>query len=227
MTDVGPASGPGPSWAALPECWRSSFEEAWTSWASGSAGIGAVVTDGDGAIVCRGRNRVLDVPDGRSPLAGTYMAHAEMNALACLPVGDYTGYTIYTTFEPCLMCAGTIRLYGVPHIAYAAGDPVWDGLHEVFVGVPAVARRLATRSRLGGPFGAFAHVLHLSWLAGRAPPPVTAAHALLAPGHVRAATRLNESGELRALADNGGTVVEAAAAVWSDVVALAGEPEPS
>jgi tRNA(adenine34) deaminase len=219
-------AGPGPSWAALPECWRASFEEAWTSWASGSAGVGAVVTDGDGAVVSRGRNRVLDVSDGRSPLAGTYMAHAEMNALACLPVGDYTGYTIYTTFEPCLMCAGTIRLYGVPHIAYAAGDPVWDGLHEVFSGVPAVARRLATRSRLGGPFGEFAHVLHLSWLATCAPPPVTAAHARLAPDHVRAATRVNESGELRALADTGGTVVEAAAAIWSDVVALAGEPEP-
>ncbi len=185
-----------------------------------------MVTDATGAVVSRGRNRVLDIPDGQAPLAGTYMAHAEMNALACLPVGDYTGYTIYTTFEPCLMCAGTIRLYGVPHIAYAAEDPVWDGLHEVFAGVPAVARRLATRRRLGGPFGAFGHVLHLSWLAAWAPPGVTAAHASLVPGHVRAATRVNESGELRALADSGGTVVDAAAAIWPDVVALADEPEP-
>jgi tRNA(adenine34) deaminase len=220
-------AGPGPSWAALPECWRVSFEEAWTSWTSGSAGVGSVVADAAGAIVSRGRSRVLDVPDGRSPLAGTYMAHAEMNALAGLPVGDYTGYTIYTTFEPCLMCAGSIRLYGVPHIAYAADDPVWHGLHDVFAAVPAIARRLATRSRLGGPFGAFSHVLHLSWLATRAPESVTAAHASLAPGHVRTATRVNESGELRALADAGGTVVEAAAAIWPDVVALDGQAQPS
>ncbi len=215
------------SWAALPECWQTSFEEAWTSWASGSAGVGSVVTDAAGAVISRGRSRVLDVPDGRSPLAGTYMAHAEMNALACLPVGDYTGYTIYTTFEPCLMCAGTIRLYRVPHIAYAADDPVWDGLHEVLAGLPAVARQLATRSRLGGPFGVFAHVLHLSWLATWGPPPVTAAHASLAPGHLGAATRVNESGALRALADAGGTVIEAVAAIWPDVVALAGDEEPT
>jgi tRNA(adenine34) deaminase len=216
----------GASWVALPECWRVCFEEAWVSWSSGSAGVGSAVTDAAGAVISRGRSRVLDVPDGRSPLAGTYMAHAEMNALACLPVGDYTGYTIYSTFEPCLMCAGTIRLYGVPHIAYAADDPVWEGLHEVFAGMPAVARRLATRSRLGGPFGAFAHVLHLSWLAQWAPPEVKAAHASLAPRHVRAATQVTESGELRALAERGADVLDAVSAVWSVVVALAEGEEP-
>jgi len=209
------------AWAELPDCWQVAFEQAWSSWRSGSAGVGAVVTDADGAIVTRGRSRVLDAVDGTSPLAGTFMAHAEMNALACLPVGDYTGYTLYTTFEPCLMCAGTIRLYGLPHVMYAADDPVWDGLHDTFAGIPAVARRLATRSRLGGPFGAFAHVLHLAFLLTWAPEPVLAAHASLAPGHVRVAMDLVGSGDLRALSDAGRTVVDAAEASWPEMVTLA------
>ena len=208
------------AWADLALSWQVAFEEAWTSWVSGSAGVGSVVTDAAGEIVSRGRSRVLDVPDGRSPLAGTLMAHAEMNALACLPVGDYEGYTLFTTFEPCLMCAGSLRLYGIPQVAYAADDPVWDGVHEVLSQVPVIARRLASRTRLGGPFGAFAHVLHLSWLLEHAPAHVTEAHSLLAPGHVRAATRFVESGQLGAVAASGGTVLDAATALWPDVDAL-------
>lgn len=129
------------AWAELSLPWQIAFEEAWMSWVSGSAGVGSVVIDADGEIVSRGRSRVFDAPDGSSPLAGTFMAHAEMNALANLPVGKYVGYSLLTTFEPCLMCAGTLRIYRIPHVAFASDDPVWDGLYEIFSEVPAITPR--------------------------------------------------------------------------------------
>ena len=157
------------AWASLDECWRVAFEEAWTSFRSGSAGVGAVITDESGSIVATGRSRVFDRPDGRTPLAGTFMAHAEMNALACLPVNTYNGYTLYSTFEPCVMCAATIRIYRIPRVCYAAADPVWGGMHELFATFEPIARAPCPRvSVWADRTGAFAHVLHLSWLADRA-----------------------------------------------------------
>jgi tRNA(adenine34) deaminase len=215
MTDASDA------WAELSLPWQLAFEEAWVSWVSGSAGVGSVITDADGAIVSRGRSRVFDAPDGDSPLAGTFMAHAEMNALANLPVGEYVGYTLSTTFEPCLMCAGTLRMYRIPHVAYAAGDPVWDGLYDTFSKVPAIARGLPSRSRLGGLWGAFGHVLHLSQLLGRAPDEVLDAHASLSLRHLRVAWQIKTSGGLLHVASNGGTVVDALELLWSDLRDLA------
>jgi tRNA(Arg) A34 adenosine deaminase TadA len=210
------------TWASLDESWRAAFDEAWTSFGSGSAGVGAAITDDTGAIVATGRSRVFDEPDGRSPLAGTFMAHAEMNALACLPVASYAGYTLYSTFEPCVMCAATIRIYRIPRVCYAADDPVWGGMHELFATFEPIARALPARERLGGPYGAFAHVLHLSWLADRAPQRVTEAHDSVAPRHLELARSLAERGQLRRLADDDATVVTAAESVWPELQSLYG-----
>jgi tRNA(Arg) A34 adenosine deaminase TadA len=208
------------AWVSLDECWRVAFEEAWTSFASGSAGVGAVITGEQGSIVAKGRSRVFDQPDGDTPLAGTFMAHAEMNALACLPVESYNGYTLYSTFEPCVMCAATIRIYRIPRVCYAADDPVWGGMHELFATYEPIARALPARERLGGPFGAFAHVLHLSWLADRAPQAVIDAHDSVATRHLELARSLTERGHLRRLADEDATVVTAATSVWSSLQSL-------
>lgn len=135
------------TWTSFDESWKAAFEEAWTSFASGSAGVGAVITAGDGAIVATGRSLVLDQPDGRTPLAGTYMAHAEMNALACLPVDSYDGYTLYSTFEPCVMCAATIRIYRIPRVCYAP-PAVIDPHDAVAPGHLELARSLAERGNL-------------------------------------------------------------------------------
>ena len=205
------------AWDALGDAWRTAFDEAWASFASGSAGVGAAITDERGAIIATGRSRVFDEPDGRSPLAGTFMAHAEMNALACLPVGTYAGHTLYTTFEPCVMCAGTIRIYRIPRVDYAADDPVWDGLHETFATMESMARRLPERSMLGGPFGAFAHVLHLTFLVGTAPEFVISAHRREAPRQLELASSLAERQHLRALADDGATTLAAAASIWREL----------
>ena len=222
QAEGGRPSGAADAWEKLPRPWRVAFEEAWISWGSGSAGVGAVITDGSNAIVARGRNRMLDEPDGATLLAGTYMAHAEMNAMAGLSIGNYAGYALYTTFEPCVMCAATIRIYRLPLVHYAADDPVWGGVHGAFARIPPISRRLPERRRLGGPWGAFAHVLHLAWLAPRAPD-LAETHLAFSPGHLHLAEEVATRGELAELARRGGTVLDGAAAIWSDVSSL---PQP-
>jgi len=202
------------SWLQLEEPWRVAFTEAWKSFASGSAGVGAAVTDRDGTVVSSGRSRVFDEPDGTSPLAGTWMAHAEMNALAALPRAAREGHTLYTTFEPCVMCAATIRIYLIPKVMYAADDPVWDGMHDLFAQLEPIARGLPERQRLGGPWGTFAHVLHLIRLLDWGPNAVIDAHGRLAPEHLEKARDIGRTGNLQALVDGGASVVQAAEAVW-------------
>jgi tRNA(adenine34) deaminase len=210
------------SWSLLTEPWQVAFAEAWRSFASGSAGVGAVVTDASGTVVSSGRSRVFDEPDGTSPLAGTWMAHAEMNALAGLPRSARKGHTLYTTFEPCVMCAATIRIYLIPKVAYAADDPVWDGMHGLFGQLEPIARGLPDRERLGGPWGAFAHILHLTRLAEWGPELVIDAHGRLAPAHLELARRTSSSGELNELAATGSNVVRAAEALWPSLNELLG-----
>lgn len=215
-------SGAHEEWGGLPTPWRITLEEAWQSWCDGSAGVGAVLVDGEGAVVARGRNRILDQRTEPGVLAGTLLAHAEMNVLAALAPGDYSGSTLYTSFEPCLMCASSIVLLKIPRVAYAASDPVFDGLHDWFSHLPFAAERLPDRECLGGPMGAFAHVLHLSWLAFWMPSGLTIdAHRNIAPRHLELAGSVVESGELGQLAGGGAPVVEAVAALWDDLAALA------
>src|SRR3954452_11861601 len=93
------------SYESLDEPWRIAIAEAWTSWSDGSAGVGAVVSRAStGEIVAVGRNRILEPRTVPGVLASTVLAHAEMNALAVLPLGPTADFVLTTTFEPCLMC---------------------------------------------------------------------------------------------------------------------------
>src|ERR1700761_8998292 len=69
----------------------------------GNMGVGSVIVR-DGEIVGRGRNQIRTA---KSPLL-----HAETDAIAdaCKNLGtdDLSGSTLYTTMEPCPMCAGAI-----------------------------------------------------------------------------------------------------------------------
>ena len=111
------------AWDALSEPWRECLQEAWESWCDGSAGVGAVIVDRDGRIVARGRNRRHDPRLSRGTLTGTRLAHAEMCALAELPPGPCEHYTLYTTFEPCLMCAGAVWAARIGRVVFGAADP--------------------------------------------------------------------------------------------------------
>jgi tRNA(Arg) A34 adenosine deaminase TadA len=206
------------AWNGLDEPWQACFEEAWTSWVNGSAGVGAVVVDRGEQIIARGRNRMLEPASTPRVIADTPLAHAEMNALAQLSMGAAGGCTIYTTFEPCLMCASTIIQCGLARVRYAAADPVFDGLHDWFGELQFAADRLPARTILGGPLGAFAHVLHLSWLTFWMPAgPVLDAHRIRAAAELVLADEVARDGRLAAVANAGGTICDAIELLWSDL----------
>lgn len=201
---------------ALDEVWQVALSEAWASWTAGSAGVGAVISDLDGKIIAVGRNRITETRVEPGVLTSTLLAHAEMNALAALKLRPTAGLTISTTFEPCLMCASAILQSRIPHVRYAAADPVFDGLHDWFSALPFASDRLPMREELGGPIGAFAHVLHVSWLAfWMRDGAVIDAHRQLRPRHLDVALEVVHSQGLSDLADQGGGVRDALEALWS------------
>jgi len=75
----------------------------------GDMGVGAVIVR-DGKVVGRGRNRIH---------TGDPLVHAETDAIAdaCRALGtdDLSGSTLYTTMEPCPMCAGALLNVKVGH----------------------------------------------------------------------------------------------------------------
>ena len=77
--------------------------------------VGAVIVDKDEKIIANGNNQVLKQNDPT--------AHAEMVAIrnACkkLEKYDLSGYTLYTSCEPCPMCLSAI---------------IWSNIKEVYYG---------------------------------------------------------------------------------------------
>ena len=86
----------------------------------GEVPVGCVVTDADGNIIGRGRNRREE--------AGDATAHAEIEAIreACQALGDWrlSGCTLTVTLEPCPMCAGAIINARIPTVVYGAKEPI-------------------------------------------------------------------------------------------------------
>ena len=81
--------------------------------------VGAVVVDARQRLLGEGRNQMIAQQDPT--------AHAEVVALraACTRNANYRlpGVTLYTTLEPCAMCAGAILLARMATLVYAACDP--------------------------------------------------------------------------------------------------------
>ena len=106
------------------------IELAWESFCAGSLGIGAVVTR-HGEIYATGRNRLAERDPGDDVLAGSSLAHAELNALAKLPWGTPSdGLELWTTLQPCLQCLGAIRLSPVRRVHVLAPDPLFRGVER-------------------------------------------------------------------------------------------------
>lgn len=116
-------------------------EEAWEAYRANSLPIGAVVTDAHGNVISRGRNRIHERSGEDGPLFGHKLAHAELNALVKL---DYDAHdprrcTLYTTTEPCPLCAGALRIADLAELRYASREP-WAGSAEMFETVPYLER---------------------------------------------------------------------------------------
>ena len=85
----------------------------------------------DGEITATGRNRLAEHDPGEDVLAGSSLAHAEMNALAKLRWGaSPPGLQLWTTLQPCLQCLGAIRLSPVRHVHALAPDPLFRGVER-------------------------------------------------------------------------------------------------
>ena len=91
------------------------MEEARQGAAEGNVAVGSVVVH-DEDLVARGRNLVATKSDPT--------AHAETvalrNAGAAMGHTDFSGFTLYTTFEPCPMCCGAILASGVSTLVLGA-----------------------------------------------------------------------------------------------------------
>jgi tRNA(adenine34) deaminase len=101
------------------ELMLEAMAEARAAEAAGEVPVGAVIVSAAGEVIARGANRVLRDSDPT--------AHAEIVALrsAGAALGNYRllGCTLYSTLEPCSMCAGAILHARVARLVYAAADP--------------------------------------------------------------------------------------------------------
>ena len=92
--------------------------EAEAARADGEVPVGAIVVL-NGELKGRGRNAVI--------LSSDPTAHAEIMALrdAARATNNYrlTGATLYSTIEPCAMCAGAIVHARIGRLVYGAPDP--------------------------------------------------------------------------------------------------------
>ncbi len=97
---------------------RAAIDQARAAERDGEVPVGAVIAHG-GEIIARGNNRVLRDSDPT--------AHAEIVAMraAGIVLANYRleGCTLYTTLEPCAMCAGAILHARIARLVYAARDP--------------------------------------------------------------------------------------------------------
>jgi tRNA(adenine34) deaminase len=82
---------------------RLALEAAAVADREGNMGVGSLIVQGD-RIVGHGRNQIRT--------ANNPLVHAETDAIAdaCRTLGtdDLSGTTLYTTMEPCPMCAGAL-----------------------------------------------------------------------------------------------------------------------
>jgi len=111
------------AWDELDPCFRECLSQAWRALTSRGLPVGSVISRGD-AILTAGRNRVYDERGGSEPLQRTALAHAEMNAIATLPVDvDLAECEIWSTQEPCSMCRAAIEFTGIGAVHFLATDP--------------------------------------------------------------------------------------------------------
>lgn len=94
----------------------------------GEVPVGAVIVDSAGKILAAAGNRTIKDLDPTG--------HAEILALriAATRVGNYrlTGTTVYTTIEPCAMCAGALVNARVARLVFGAADERFGAVRTLF-----------------------------------------------------------------------------------------------
>jgi tRNA(adenine34) deaminase len=106
---------------------REALAEARAAYERGDVPVGAVAVHKQ-YVVGRGRNRKEELADPT--------AHAEMLALReaaqTLRSWRLSQVTLYSTMEPCPMCAGAMVMARLPRLVYAVEDPKSGASGSVF-----------------------------------------------------------------------------------------------
>ena len=143
--------------------WCVCFELAWGTFQAGATPVGAAVVDeASGEMLSRSDFRRYGA-DGRLALAGSAVGHAEVQALAQIPRGT-EGVILYTTVEPCVMCAGAARMAHVSAVHFAGPDPYWAGAERMPELCQAISHRWPIRqgplTDEWGAWGLFVPLMH-------------------------------------------------------------------
>jgi tRNA(adenine34) deaminase len=97
---------------------KRAIEQAANAGAIGEVPVGAVIVGADGTEIAAASNRTIIDTDP--------CGHAEVIALrsAANALGNYrlTGTTVYSTIEPCVMCAGALVNARVARLVFGAHD---------------------------------------------------------------------------------------------------------
>ena len=161
-------------WRELESAWRAAFELAWDAFGIPTIPVGAVVTDADGSVIARGRNRIFDTSPSEGQIFGSRVAHAEINALVRLRMERrYFDCTLWTTLEPCAQCIGAAWLSTIGRVAFAATD-VYGGASQLIerqIEAADSARNfhMDVEGPLAGPLAVFSELLHVAFFVARDP----------------------------------------------------------
>jgi tRNA(Arg) A34 adenosine deaminase TadA len=94
---------------------RAAIALAWQARSNGNHPFGALLADGNGQVLLTAENSVVTESD--------VTGHAETNlvrlASAAYTSAELADLTLYTSTEPCAMCAGAIYWSGIGAVVYA------------------------------------------------------------------------------------------------------------
>lgn len=171
VTDSPPQpTGPALADAALAGAWDEALRLAWDALRAQTTPVGAVIVDGAGRVIGAGRGRRYETAGPAGQLAGSHIAHAEINALAQLESGQHWEYaTLLTTLEPCGMCHGAAIQSTLTRLYFAGRDPYGGtgGLRWRCDNPQARRRQLSVAGPLPGARGALAEIMHIAFLLSR------------------------------------------------------------
>ncbi|MBD3299040.1 MAG: nucleoside deaminase [candidate division Zixibacteria bacterium] len=132
---------------------RQALQEAEQAFDEGEVPIGAVVVK-DNRVVGRGHNQTERLGDPT--------AHAEIVAIGAAAAHfeswRLTGGILYSTIEPCVMCAGASVLSRLDRLVYGATDPKFGGCVSLFE-IPSDQRLNHRIEMIGGIMAEQAAVL--------------------------------------------------------------------
>ena len=102
--------------------------EARAAGAADEVPVGCVIVV-EGRVVGSGRNRTRELgdPTAHAEMLAIRSASSELGALRSIDALRLGGATVYTTVEPCFMCAGALSHARVARVVWAVRDPKFGG----------------------------------------------------------------------------------------------------